>query len=411
MKVVKKNLKIRIYPAKADRKDNGDKIVSMEEIDSNIAHARFIWNKSLEFINYFTDLLVQNGYEKHLKIYENEFNTLLNWLKHENQFLQKSESSSLQQTYKDLMNAFKRFLRCDLKSRYPRFKSRKNHKDSFRIMNNNSNVRIQKDKNGYAKLRLAKHGLVKFKTSKEYRKILTCGSNPNDPTVKIKHVTIKKEYDKYYAIVNVECIHIPVKKNETPEKVGIDIGCTKLAVLSNKKEITNLDLNRELDKIIHYQKIMSYTRKGSRRDREAQRLYRKWMTRLVNRRNDYYDKMTMNIVENSTFVAVQNENIIAWKSNKYLSGKLQINAPRTFMDKLEHKCDWNDTTFIKVPKNFPSTQICNKCGKQNPDISGIGHLGKRNWKCPHCGAYHDRDLNASINILNKGLEIVGTTVQ
>ena len=346
LKVVKKNLKIRIYPSKADKNDKGDKIVSVEGIDSNIAHARFVWNKLLEFVNYFTNLLVQNGYEKHLKIYENEFNTLLNWLKDENAFLQKSESSSLQQSYKDLVNAFKRFFRNDLKSRYPRFKSRKNPKNSFRIMNNNNNIRIQKDNNGYTKLRLAKHGLVKFKTSKEYRKILSRGSNPNDPTVKIKNVTIKKEYDKYYAIVNVECIHIPVEKNDKPEKVGIDIGCTKLAVLSNKKEITNLDLNRELDKIIHYQKIMSYTRKGSRRYREAHRLYRKWMTRLVNKRNDYYDKMTSNIVENSTFVAVQNENIIAWKSNKYLSGNLQINAPRIFMDKIEYKCDWNDTTFI-----------------------------------------------------------------
>ena len=247
-------MKIRIYPSEANKNDNGDKIVSMEEIDSNIAHARFVWNKSLEFINYFTDLLVQNGYEKHLKIYENEFNMLLNWFKHENTFLQKSESSSLQQSYKDLVNAFKRFFRKDLKSCYPRFKSRKNPKNSFRIMNNNNNVCIQKDKNGHDKLRLAKHGLVKFKTSKEYRKILDRGSNPNDPTVKIKHVTIKKEYGKYYAIVNVECIHIPVKKKENPEKVGIDIGCTKLAVLSNKKEITNLNLTRELDKIIHYQK-------------------------------------------------------------------------------------------------------------------------------------------------------------
>lgn len=365
MKVVKKNLKIQIYPAKANKNDNGDKIVSMEEIESNIAHARFVWNKSLEFINYFTDLLIQNGYKKHLKIYESEFNTLLNWLKDENPFLQKSESSSLQQSYKDLVNAFKRFFHHDLKSGYPRFKSRKNPKNSFRIMNNNNNVRIQKDKNGYIKLKLAKHGLIKFKTSKEYHKILIRGSDKNDPTVKIKHVTIKNEYDKYYAIGNVECIHIPVeKKNDKPEKIGIDIGCTKLAVLSNKKEITNLNLNRELNKIIHYQKIMSHTRKGSRRYREAHRLYRKWMTRLVNKRNDYYNKMTMNIVENSTFVAVQNENIIAWKNNKYLSGNLQINAPRIFMDKIEYKCDWNDTTFIKIPKKFPSTQICSNAANK-----------------------------------------------
>ena len=81
------------------------------------------------------------------------------------------------------------------------------------------------------------------------------------------------------------------------------------------------------------------------------------------------------------------------------------------MDKLEYKCDWNQIEFIKVPKKFPSTQICSKCKTKNPKITGIGQIGIRNWKCPVCGAYHNRDLNASINILNKGLEIVGTTVQ
>ena len=81
------------------------------------------------------------------------------------------------------------------------------------------------------------------------------------------------------------------------------------------------------------------------------------------------------------------------------------------MDKLEHKCNWYNVTFIKVPKNFPSTQICSQCHTKNSNISGIGQLGTRNWKCPHCGAYHDRNLNVSINIINKGLEIVGATVQ
>lgn len=179
----------------------------------------------------------------------------------------------------------------------------------------------------------------------------------------------------------------------------------------HKQEITNLDLSKETTKIIHYQKTMSYSKKDSIRYHGAHRLYRKWMTKLINKRDDYYDKMTIQIVKNSSLVAVQNENIIAWKHNKHLSRKLQINAPRIFMDKLEYKCNWNDTIFIKVPQDFPSTQICSQCGTKNPKISGIGQLGIRNWKCPNCGYVHDRDLNASINILNKGLEIVGTTVQ
>ena len=70
------------------------------------------------------------------------------------------------------------------------------------------------------------------------------------------------------------------------------------------------------------------------------------MKKLVNKRNDYYNKVTAYIVKNSSFIAVQNENIIAWKHNKYLSRKLQLNAPRIFMDKLEYKCLWNDVEFI-----------------------------------------------------------------
>ena len=74
------------------------------------------------------------------------------------------------------------------------------------------------------------------------------------------------------------------------------------------------------------------------------------------------------------------------------------------MDKLEYKCLWNDVDFIKVPMDFPSTQICSKCGEKNPNISGLGNLGIRDWDCPKCGKHHDRDVNASKNILQRGLE-------
>ena len=71
------------------------------------------------------------------------------------------------------------------------------------------NVRIQKDKNGFDKIKLAKLGLVKFKTSKKYRNILRQASDKNDSTAKIKHATIKKENRKYYAVFNIECVNVP----------------------------------------------------------------------------------------------------------------------------------------------------------------------------------------------------------
>ena len=411
MKTIKKNLEIRIYPAIAEKNDKGEKLANKSKIDSNIGIYRFIYNKELEFINDFRNLLLQHGYEGHVIVNDTSCTVILNMLRQEYPFLEKAESSSRQQSQRNLILAFKRFDDSSLKSNYPVFKTKKNQKDTFRIMNNNNNLRIQKDKYGYYKIKLPKLGLVKFKTSNEYRELLLKGSNPDDPTVEIKHVTIKKVNNEYYAVFNITELYIPQEIIGPRQQIGIDIGCSKLASLSNRQEIPNLDLTKEVDKIIQYQQKMSHTQPGSIRNKEAQRLYNLWMKKLVNKRNDFYNKVTADIVKNSSFIAVQNENIIAWKHNKYLSRKLQLNAPRIFMDKLEYKCLWNDVEFIKVPRNFPSTQICSECGERNYNMSGLRNLGIRDWDCPNCKTHHNRDINAAKNILNKGLEIVGTTVQ
>ena len=411
MKTVKKNLEVRIYPAKAEKNDKGEKLANKDKMDSNIGIYRHIYNKELEFINYFKNLLIQHGYKDKVIVNDASCNVLLKMLMQEEPFLEKAESSSRQQSQRNLIRAFKRYYNPNLKSNYPVFKTKKNQNDAFRIMNNNNNLRIQEDKYGYEKIRLPKLGLVKFKTSKEYRQELRQASDPNDPTAKIKHVTIKKENDEYYAVFNIETIHIPQREYGPLMKVGIDIGCSKLAVLSNTQEIPNLDLTKETDKIIEYQRKMTQHKKNSTRYQEFKRLYHKWMNKFVNKRNDYYDKQTTYIARNSCFVSVQNENIKQWKKNKYLSHNLQLNAPRIFMDKLEYKCIWNDVEFIKVSRNFPSTQICSNCGKKNLGISGLENLGIRDWYCPHCGKHHNRDINASKNILKRGLQIVGTTVQ
>ena len=411
MKVVNKNIKVRIYPSKADKNDKGEQIVSINKIESNIGIYRFIYNHELAIINDFKSLLVQHGYGNKVIVNDSSCNVLLKMLRAENSFLEKAESSSRQQSQRNLIQAFKRYYDPNLKSNYPVFKHKRNVKANFKIINNNNNVRIQKNRYGFEQIKLAKLGLIKFKTSKEYRELLRQASKPCDSTVKIKHVTIKKENTKYYAVFNIECIHTPDRIIGPRQQIGIDIGCSKLAVLSNRKEIPNLDLTEETEKIIYYQKIMSHHNPESIRYKEAQKQYNKWYKKLINKRNDFYNKQTTNIVKNSFFVAVQNENIIAWKHNKYLSRGIQLNAPRTFMDQIEYKCDWNDVKFIKVSQNFPSTQICSKCGEQNEKLRGQENLGIREFDCQYCNTHHDRDVNASINILRRGLELAGTAGQ
>ena len=412
MKFIRENIEVRIYPAIADKNDKGEKIANIDAIESNIGISRFIYNEELEFIIHFEEMLVQHGYiVDQIEVNDTSCNILLGMLRQEYSFLEKAESSSRQQSHRNLILAFKNYNDSNLKAQHPVFKSKKDTKATFRIMNNSNNVRIKKDKYGYNKINLAKLGMVKFRTSKKYRELLLKGSDPNDPTVIIKHVTVKRVNDKYYAVFNIKRIHIPEKTIGPLQQVGIDIGCSKLAVLSNTQEIPNLDLTWEADKIIQYQKEMSHRTPGSIRHQEAKRLFNKWYQKLINKRNDYYNKVTSYIVKNCSFVAVQNENIISWQRNRHFSRKIQLNAPRSFMDKLEYKCIRNDVEFVKVPRNFPSTQICSECGRKNENMAGIGNIGIRDWDCPFCPAYHDRDVNAAKNILNKGLEIVGTTVQ
>ena len=167
MKIVNKNVEIRIYPTKVDVNDNGEKTASINKIESNIGIYRFIYDKELEFINYFRSLLTQHGYKDKVKVNDSSCSVILKMLRQEYSFLEKAESSSRQQAQRDLINAFNRYYNYDLKSAYPVLKTRKKAKKfTFRIMNNNNNVRITKDKKGYYKIKLAKLGIVKFKTSK-----------------------------------------------------------------------------------------------------------------------------------------------------------------------------------------------------------------------------------------------------
>ena len=409
---VRKNLEVRIYPTKMDRNDDGEKTASISKIESNIGITRFIYDKELTFIKNFEKLLIQYGYNVNkLIINDKSCNVLLKMLRVDYSFLKKAESSSRQQAQRDLINAFKRYYGPTIKSDYPVLKTKKkSNKNSFRIMNN-KNVRITKDKNGHDKIKLAKLGIVKFRTSKEYRELLHRGSDKNDETVKIKHVTVKKVNGIYYAVFNIKQLYIPEPIIGPKQQVGIDIGCSKVAVLSNGEEIPNLDLNKETDNIIRYQKTMDHHDQYSIRYREAQIQFNKSWQKLLNKRKDYYNKAVNYIVKNSCLVVVQNENIIFWKNDKNLSHSIQLNAPRDFLNRLERKCKQEGVPFIKISKYFPSTQICSKCHKINKKISRRENLGIRDWECPHCHTHHDRDVNAAKNILNKGLQIVGTTMQ
>lgn len=377
MKTVNKGLKIKLYP-------NQD---MKQKIEQNIGNARFTWNQLIGMYSETYQLFKDHGYTK-LRCNMTTFNTMLNMLKIEYSFLSLSESTSLQQVYRDLIQAFNKFFKKG--SGYPRFKTKRNPKQSFRIQNNKKHGTVHI---GGRYLYLPKLGRIYFRTSKEYLALL-------DNCV-INNVTICKENGLYFAVINIETIHTPVTCKRDGA-VGVDLGLKNLATLSNGLKIVNLDFSKEQERINHYQKQMSRRIKGSRGYRMAQRKYWKWVNRKKNRKNDAYHRFTYYLVSHFSTVCLENLNIKGMFQNNKWSAKLQRNGLYEIVRQLQYKCDWNDVDFVQVDRFFPSSQLYSKCGYQHHDL-GLG-VGK--WVCPECKTFHDRDINAAINIHDEGLRIL-----
>ena len=350
------------------------------KIHQNIGNARFTWNKLLENYQETYNLFKLHGYSK-LKCNMSTFNTMLKMLKEEYDFLFLSESSSLQQVYRDLINAFNKFFKEE--ASYPRFKSKNHDKKSFRIQNNN-NIKIQENT-----IFLPKLGEVYYRTSKKYREKLK--------NTKINSVTIKIENGKYYAVFNIETETEDFPK--THEFVGIDLGIRTLATLDNGLKIANLDVTHEEKMIKKYKKRLSNKKYQSKRYKDTQKTYWKWVDRKKNKIKDYYHKITTQIVKKYDIIILEDLNIKGMFQNPHTSPKLQRIAWEKFVEMLKYKAEIYGKTFRQISRWYPSSKTCSNCGYYYQDLK----LEQKEWKCPQCAMIHDRDINAGKNILKQGL--------
>jgi putative transposase len=371
VKEINKGLKLEILP-------NGSMV---EVLERNMGNARFIWNNLLGM--YFNLYLLFNfhGYPLYPNI--RNFNAMLKMLKQENAFLYDGESTSQQQVFRDLNKAFTKFFKEG--AGYPRFKSKKNPKQSFRIQKNGNNIRITN-----RRIRLAKLGYVHYRTSTEYKKLLK--------TSKINNVTIKRENGKYYAIVNITTTVEELEK--TGKSIGIDLGLKNLATLSNGQEITNLDLKREDKMIQKYQKKLSRQKYMSKNYQKTLKKYYKWTNRKNNKIQNAYHQLSKYLITQYDIIAMENLNIKGMFKNKKWAPKLQKISLYKLLNMIKYKAEWYGKTFIQVNRFYPSTKTCNTCGYKNKNIT----LKTRQWTCPICKTKHHRDINAAKNILNESIK-------
>ena len=161
-------------------------------------------------------------------------------------------------------------------------------------------------------------------------------------------------------------------------------------------------LERSMRKLVREQRRLSRREKGSH-NRDKQRIrVAKVHEKVTNQRNDFLQKQsTMLVCENQT-ICIEDLHVKGMIRNHKLAKSIASVSWAKFFEMLEYKAVWYGNEIRKVPTMYPSSQTCSACGYRNPLVK---NLRIRIWECPGCHAVHDRDTNAGINILKKGLQL------
>ena len=305
-------------------------------------------------------------------------------------WLNEVDSTALQNTVRNLEDSFDNYflgLEKGRKVEYPKFKRKHDYTQSYRSTFVNNNIRFA-DANH---IQLPKLGLVKCKFPMKVEGV-------------IKNATVTRESDGTYS-VSLMC---EVPKPEIPEKtgkaVGIDLGIKTLAVTSDGKEYDNpRTFSRNRKKLAREQRKLSRKTKGGKNYAKQRKKVAKVHKKIRNQRLDASHKMTRELVNQYDVICIENLNVSGMKRSK-LAREISDASWGEIRRQLNYKSEWAGKKLITIDKWYPSSQTCSECGFINREVKD---LKIRQWKCPNCGTWHDRDANAAKNILEEGLRTIG----
>ena len=368
MEAYQMGFKFRIYPNKTQQ----------ALINKTLGCCRFVFN-------HFLALRRDEWTANHKSITSYETMKLLTDLRQREEYnwLKEVDSMALQEVLKNLDRAYQNFFQ--RRAKYPRFKSKHNHSQSYRTRNQSNGIRIVG-----GKIKLPKIGEVKAKLSRTFEG-------------RILNATVSRAASgKYFVSLCVELDKETLIQDNNGGKIGLDVGLSEFLTDSNGNTVDNpRALKRLTWKLIREQRRLSRKMPKSNNRNKARIRVARAHERIANIRKDFLHKLSTRLVIENQVIAVESLKVKNMMRNHRLAKAIADVSWSEFFRMLEYKADLHGGKVLKVETFYPSSQTCSNCGYQNEKTK---NLAVREWTCPKCGAEHNRDENAAKNILRKALE-------
>ena len=304
-------------------------------------------------------------------------------------WLKEVDSCALQACVYNLDDAFQNFFHG---KGYPKFKAKGVH-ESYKTnntLNEYKGVKYESIKVDFKNhlITLPKLKKVKFRG---YRNI-------SEIPGKISSATISKDANKYFVSVLVE---LPFNGlNITPTSVvGLDLGIKDFVVTSNGEKLKN-EVKVNEKRLKGLQKGLARCKQGSKNRYKIKMKIQRLYLKIRNARKHMIHTLTNKILKEDDIIAVETLDVKSMYQVHNIAKHLNNVPIGDFLRVLKYKAKWQGKKVIEVDKYFASSQTCNRCGYKNKEVKD---LSVRKWTCPRCGINHDRDFNASVNIMFEGI--------